>query len=197
MKNFNHPWLNGWRGFVIGSVLALIVTLLVFGALGDRADGAAMQRATAEPASTQRLHCSDDYTCSSPRQHKAAYERGRYGKARQKLGYPKIAKRRILRTAERQWNRRSARTVSSSGPFNRADQWGTFTNRDRCFAQGYPTNMTFCNRPGFMREPDWWAKRRIRVAYCGASMIPAIFTGGTWLWIGYGASACYWGFSVD
>jgi hypothetical protein len=196
-----NDWKRNWKGLLVGFLAGTLVAWLIFG-LPDVAKGGEAGATTTQTQTrtTAYRDCWDTYHCNTPRrEHARAFRHRAYGKtpAAKQVAWSRWAKRRILSRAKTAWYNRGLDV--RYGLWNGRAQWRNFTSRDNCYSTGYPTNIYHCKVQAL--ESKKWRERdrrwRARIGFCGAGMVPAIATGGAWLWVGYGAGHCLWGFSLD
>lgn len=179
-------WQHGWRGFLIGLLIASLVGFL-FVAIAGRADAAY------DP--DERAY-RDNYNAGEYKRHRNA-------------SYTRHQKKVILNKMEKAWDRRERRRARNATgnaryvmrPFNASDQWINFTHNDTCSSR--ITNVPDCNWHGY-EMPAYYDRRAEtqdkyieRVVYCGATAVVVYATGGTGAAIGAGSGLCMWGFWVD
>lgn len=131
----------------------------------------------------------------TPRQHRAHFRDGDYGRAKRHISYPRIAKRKILRRAKVVYHRRG---LDDEIRWNRRRVWRSMKRYDNCvFTGSGPANTWSCSTERFAQEPANWRKWRGRVGFCGTVLVVQLWTGPVgWVTIGGGQLLCYWQFEV-
>jgi hypothetical protein len=197
------------RRLALGIVLGILTTIVVFVVVPAIAHG------ICDPDNPETCSTPTRITADSPKQFVRQFNHNRYSHVKQ-IHYKPVLRRKILRAAHRAWNRKFSSKLASIPEWHPKMQWNRFIRQDNCVGNVYPTNMmTACtpDLPGkveicdsqnndpyptcnFPSTPASQFKWNARVAYCGLTLVPALFTGGSTIWIGWGGGTCFSGFFI-